>query len=72
MEGNRKTVSVPETAKLLGIGRGPAYEAIRRGEIPHIRIGKRILIPLAALERMLMDAGRVEAGKPNSEPSKGD
>lgn len=58
LEGNKKTVSVPETAKLLGIGRGPAYEAVRRGEIPHLRIGKRILVPLAALERMLAEAGR--------------
>jgi hypothetical protein len=30
--------------------------AARRGEIPTIKIGKRILVPLAALERMLQGA----------------
>ena len=31
----------------------PAYEAAKRDEIPTIRIGRRLLVPLAALERML-------------------
>jgi excisionase family DNA binding protein len=51
----RRTLTVPEAAKLLGIGRNQAYEATRRGEIPTIRIGKRLLVPLIALERMLQD-----------------
>jgi len=42
-----------ETAKLLRIGRGTAYEQIRRGVIPSIRMGRRILIPKAALMKML-------------------
>lgn len=46
-------MSITETAKELGIGRNQAYEAARRGEIPVIRIGKRLLVPKAALERML-------------------
>jgi excisionase family DNA binding protein len=37
----------------LGIGRNQAYEAAHRGEIPSIRIGKRILVPVAALDRLL-------------------
>jgi excisionase family DNA binding protein len=52
-ETQRWTLSVKEAAKLLGVGRNKAYEAARRGEIPTIRIGKRILVPVAALERML-------------------
>ena len=48
-----KTMSITETAKELGIGRNQAYEAARRGEIPVIKIGKRLLVPKAALERML-------------------
>ena len=47
------TVTVTEAAEILGIGRNTAYEAVRRGEIPTIRIGKRILVPVAALERLL-------------------
>jgi excisionase family DNA binding protein len=49
----RRTVTVAEAAKALGVSRNHAYEAARRGEIPTIKIGKRILVPLAALERML-------------------
>ena len=39
-----KTQSVDDAARLLGIGRNQAYEAVRRGEIPAIRIGKRWLV----------------------------
>jgi excisionase family DNA binding protein len=49
----RATTTVVEAAKRLGIGRNQAYEAAKRGEIPTIKIGKRILVPTAALERML-------------------
>ena len=49
----RQTYSVPEAAKVLGIGRSAAYEGIRTGEIPAIRIGKRILVPVAALQKLL-------------------
>lgn len=49
----RLTMSVPEAGDLLGIGRNQAYEAARRGDIPVIRIGKRLLVPVRALERML-------------------
>ena len=49
----RRTRTIEEAAKALGIGRNQAYEAARKGEIPTVRIGKRILVPVAALERLL-------------------
>ena len=49
----KKTLTVPEAAEILGIGRSSAYEAARRGEIPTIRIGKLLLVPTAQLDRML-------------------
>ena len=49
----RKTQTIRETAKELGIGVNQAYEAARRGEIPVIRVGKRILVPVQALKRLL-------------------
>jgi excisionase family DNA binding protein len=49
----RMTLTVNETAERLGIGRNQAYEAVRNGQIPAIRIGKRLLVPEAALERLL-------------------
>ena len=49
----RLTLTVEEAAKALGISRAFAYEAVQRGEIPHIRIGRRILVPKAQLDRPL-------------------
>lgn len=51
----RGTYTVDEAAERLGIGRNAAYEAIKRGELPALRIGRRIVIPRAALERLLSD-----------------
>lgn len=49
----RLCLSVPETAKILGISRGLAYELARSGQLPVVRFGRRLLIPRIALERML-------------------
>jgi excisionase family DNA binding protein len=56
MANNKNTptvFTVDEVAKILRIGRISAYQAIERGDVPSIRIGRRILIPRAALEQML-------------------
>lgn len=45
--------TVEEVRKVLRLSRNAVYEAIARGKIPHIRIGRKILIPAAALDRML-------------------
>jgi excisionase family DNA binding protein len=50
---DRLTLTVEEAATLLGISRAFAYEAVNRGEIPSIRIGRRILVPKAALQRFI-------------------
>jgi excisionase family DNA binding protein len=52
----RLTLTVEEAAASLGISRASAYEAVRRGDIPAIRIGRRILVPRAALEKFLASA----------------
>jgi excisionase family DNA binding protein len=52
-EEERRTYLVEEAGAILGIGRSAAYAAVARGEIPHIRIGRRILIPRRALDRLL-------------------
>ena len=49
----RLVYTVEEAATLLGISRSFAYEAVQRGDIPSMRIGRRILVPKAALERFL-------------------
>ena len=49
----RLTWTVPEAARLLGISKDSAYEAAHRGELPVRMIGRRLLIPRAALLRLL-------------------
>ncbi len=51
----KRTYTVPEAGRILGIGRTAAYEAARTRQIPIIRIGKRILVPVAALHRLLAE-----------------
>lgn len=52
-KSERRTIDVPEAGRILGLSRNAAYDAAARGEIPTIRIGKRLLVPKAALERLL-------------------
>ena len=46
-------VSVPEAGRLLGLSRSSAYEAVKRGDIPSVRIAGRILVPLRRLEELI-------------------
>jgi excisionase family DNA binding protein len=50
---NAVTYRIEEAAKLLGIGRNTAYEAAKTGQLPTVRIGKRLLVPKVALEKLL-------------------
>ncbi len=52
-ETARRTLTVPEAGRLLGLGRQASYEAVRRGELPVLRIGRRLLVPAPALDRLL-------------------
>ena len=49
----RTTVSVEEAARVLGISRGGAYDAARRGDLPTISLGRRLRVPVPVLLRML-------------------
>ena len=57
----RLVYTVEEAGEILGIGRSKAYEAANCGEIPTIRIGRRILIPKTALDRLLSEAGQPQS-----------
>jgi excisionase family DNA binding protein len=52
-DNERPTMTIPEAARVLGIGVNGAYEAAKRGEIPTIQIGKRILVLREPLKKML-------------------
>jgi excisionase family DNA binding protein len=52
------TLSVPEAGKrYFGLSRNGSYEAVTRGEIPVVKIGRLLRVPVRALERMLDEAG---------------
>jgi len=53
MDTEKLTLNVNEVSICLGIGRNSVYEAIARGEIPVIRVGKRLLVPKVAFEKWL-------------------
>ena len=60
MDSDKKAVSVVEAARILGIGKNLAYDGVARGEIPSVRVGGRILVPLSALDKMLEPVGAGE------------
>jgi excisionase family DNA binding protein len=47
------TLTVDEAAALLGVSRNTAYGAVHAGELPAVRIGRRLLVPRKALEELL-------------------
>lgn len=51
-------LTVDETARFLRISRGLAFEAIGRGDLPAVRVGRRLLVPRARLLAWLNDVGR--------------
>jgi excisionase family DNA binding protein len=55
MPTERQTLKIEEAAKVLGISRNTAY-AVKSGQLPTVKIGRRFLVPKAALERMLESA----------------
>ena len=67
MDTEKLTLTVAEAAKCLGIGRNSAYEAVARGEIPVIKVGKRLLVPKAALE-ILLAAGQPKKNGDSEKP----
>jgi excisionase family DNA binding protein len=49
------TCLVEEAASVLGVGRGHAYKAVKTGELPVIRLGRRVLVRTDTLRRMIAD-----------------
>jgi excisionase family DNA binding protein len=49
-------VSVPKAAHIIGVSRTTAFDLIRTGRLPVIKIGRRTLVPVAALQRLATPA----------------
>ena len=54
MDQDRKTLTVPEAGRrYFDLGRNASYEAARRGDIPTIRVGRLLRVPVVQMERKL-------------------
>ncbi|MGH9235612.1 MAG: helix-turn-helix domain-containing protein [Acidimicrobiales bacterium] len=53
MRRQRLTMTVEEASEALGISRSLAYVLVRRGELPSLRLGRRIVVPVRALEALV-------------------
>lgn len=47
------TLTVEQAGEMLGISRQSAYAAVRKGEIPSLAVGRRRVVPTAALLKLL-------------------
>ena len=56
MSEEKKTVSVEEAGRMLGISRNCAYASVKRGEIPVIKLGTAYRVPIAKLKALLGEA----------------
>lgn len=56
--GDRVVMTVPEAGAKLGLGRSAAYEAAARGDLPVVKVGRALRVPIVAFDRMLSEAGR--------------
>ena len=54
--------SVPEAGRLLRLSRATSYMLANQGVIPTIRLGRRLVVPKIAIERMLAEAGSKPEG----------
>jgi hypothetical protein len=50
---SRPTCSVEDFGKIFGLSRNSAYDAVKRGDVPSIRLGRLLRIPTAALKAKL-------------------
>ena len=50
---DRQVYTVEEAGKVLGLSRASSYQAAARGDIPTIKIGRRLLVPIKGLELLL-------------------
>jgi len=54
-EQGTAVLSVEQAAKVVGVGRNTAYKMVNEGVLPALRLGRRLVVPKPALERLLND-----------------
>ncbi|MBP9114850.1 MAG: helix-turn-helix domain-containing protein [Acidimicrobiia bacterium] len=53
MLNDKQVYTVDEVAVILGVSRNTAYEGIKTNSIPHLKLGRRIVVPAIALNALL-------------------
>lgn len=54
MDTSSRTISIPEAGKIYyGLSRNGSYAAAARGEIPTVRVGRLLRVPIKAMEQRL-------------------
>ena len=61
----RATLTVEEAAEVLGISRGLGYELVRTGELPSLRLGRRLVIPRRVVDELLASVSAGSVREPN-------
>jgi excisionase family DNA binding protein len=64
-------LKVEEAAELMSVGRSKAYELIRTGELPHLRIGRSVRVPVGPLEKWINERAADAANANGSEEERG-
>lgn len=65
---SRTTVTVEEAGTILGIGRSSAYALARNGDLMTVRLGRRFIVPVAALRRLLGELDPFNESTPAGKP----
>ena len=64
---DEETLSVPEAGRrYFGLSRGGSYVAAERGDLPVVKVGRLLRVPVRAMERLLDRAGQVNASEPTA------
>jgi excisionase family DNA binding protein len=58
-----EVLRVEDAGRRLGLGRVAAYRAVKRKQLPALRFGRRLVVPVAALEEMLRTGKQVVGGE---------
>jgi len=71
MAKGTETLSIEQAARVIGISRGLMYELAREGRVPVLRLGRRLLVPRAALDNYLANPPQpVARAKPKPKPKR--
>jgi excisionase family DNA binding protein len=61
---NKLTLTVEEAARLIGISRAQAYRCVHSGQLKAVQLGRRIVVPVIAVEELLSTTIELDASGP--------